>query len=84
MIGKIDVLSHHTTQRESMKKVLLLGDQEEFDSSLTQKISNKGFKVKCTKNLRKAKQFKEEQEPDFILFAGKIGINPDGTFYFEF
>ena len=67
-----------------MKKVLVLGDQQKLGRSLTQKISKKGYKIKCTKNLGKAKKFKEEQEPDFILFAGKIGVNPDGTFYFEF
>ncbi len=67
-----------------MKKVLVLGDHEKFGQSLTQKISRKGYKVRCTKNLRKAKQFKEEQQPEIVLFAGKIGVNPDGTFYFEF
>ncbi len=66
-----------------MKKALLLGDQKEFGQSLTRKISKTGYKVRCTRSLKKARKFKEEQEPDVILFAGKIGVNSDGTFYFE-
>ncbi|GBD92524.1 hypothetical protein BMS3Abin05_00096 [bacterium BMS3Abin05] len=67
-----------------MKKILILGSNQGFGQSLSNKMKNKGYKIKCTRNIKKAQQYKEEQNPNFILFTGKMGINKDGTFYFEF
>lgn len=66
-----------------MKKVLILGNNHELDQSLTQNMENRGYDVKCTQDMKKAKQLKEEQHPNFILFTGRIGINQDGTFFIE-
>jgi len=66
-----------------MKNVLVLGNNHDLDQSLARNMENKGYKVRCTRNMKKAKKLKEEQNPNFILITGRIGINQDGTFFIE-
>ncbi len=66
-----------------MKKVLVLGSNQDLDQTLTRNMKTHGYKVRCTRNMKKAKKFKEEQNPDFILLTGRIGVNQDGTFFIE-
>ncbi|HDI52369.1 hypothetical protein DRP98_06375 [candidate division KSB1 bacterium] len=67
-----------------MKEVLILGNEEAICYDLTQRMHSHGFKVRRTKNLRKAWRILKDSSPDFVICAGKIGLDAEGSYYIEF
>lgn len=64
-----------------MKEIVLLGNGSR-DVLKKIKLSAK-FKLKQTRNLRKAERIIQETDPDFVLCAGTIKMRADGKYYIE-
>ncbi len=63
-----------------VKKILFLGrkeDQEAFSNLIR---GHEELQLSTAKNVRKLSKILKEDEPDFVLFAGEIQLNPDGTY----
>ena len=66
-----------------MKKVLIVGSEEAVGYALTNRMHNHGFKVERIRSLLKADRILKNSSPDFVMCAGTIGLDTEGSYYIE-
>lgn len=66
-----------------MKEILLLGKVEKEDFVCTEVEKSAGCKLHQTVQVRDALRFIRDTRPEFMLVAGNIGKNTDGSYYIQ-
>ncbi len=72
-------ISNLSLWRVNVKKILFLG-REEDEAALCELIrGHQELQLNTVKNARKLARVLKEDTPDFVMFAGQIQLNQDGS-----
>lgn len=66
-----------------MKKILVVGDDSDRNSTLSHLSGLEDYRIKKTGNVNKALELLKKYSPDYVMCAGKIKCNSDGKYFLE-
>ncbi|RMF59340.1 MAG: hypothetical protein D6743_16485 [Calditrichaeota bacterium] len=67
-----------------MKDIIFLGKDTSDSFILKQLKESANYKVRKTSTLKEAQKAIATENPDFVLFSGKIKLDPEGNYVLEF